>query len=57
MLHVGADGVHRHAQLAGDLGPGEVGRQVAQDAGLAVGELFIQAVAAGPSGSGESTFG
>ena len=49
MVHVGADGVHREAQLSGDLGSGEVGRQVAQDAGLAVGELFIQASAASPS--------
>jgi len=46
---MGADGVHRHAQLIGDLVRREVGWQVAQDAGLAVGELFIQAAAAGPS--------
>jgi hypothetical protein len=46
---MGADGVQRHGQLIGDLAPGEVGRQVAQDASLAVGELFIQAVAVGPS--------
>ena len=37
---VSADGVHRHEQLSGDLVGGEVSRQVTQDAGLAVGELF-----------------
>jgi hypothetical protein len=40
MALVGADGVHREEQLIGDLVHREVGRQVAQDAGLAVGELF-----------------
>jgi hypothetical protein len=41
--------VFAEEQLIGDLVCREVGRQVAQDAGLAVGELFIQAPAAGPS--------
>jgi hypothetical protein len=43
---VGVDGVQRDRQLPGDLGPGEVGRQVAQHAQLASAELF------GRSGSG-----
>ena len=49
VTHVSADGVDREEQLIGDLGSGEVGRQVAQHPDLAVGELFIQAAAAGPS--------
>jgi len=46
---MGADCIHRHAQLTGDLVRREVGRQIAQDAGLAVRELLIQAAIAGPS--------
>ena len=38
VAHVGGDGVHRHGQLAGDLLRRQVGRQVTQDASLAVGE-------------------
>jgi hypothetical protein len=41
VAHMGADGVHRQGQFLGDLGSGEVGREVAQDADLAVGERFI----------------
>jgi hypothetical protein len=45
---VGADGVDREEQLTGDIARREVGRQVAQDAGLAVGQLFGRATGEGP---------
>src|SRR5260370_10223678 len=38
VVDVGLDGVRRDGQLAGDLRPGQVGRQVAQHADLAVAE-------------------
>ncbi len=37
---MGVDRVHRHRQLAGDLGPGQVRREVAQDPQLGGAELF-----------------
>ena len=36
VAHMGADGVDRDVQLAGDLRPREIGRQVAQHAQLAL---------------------
>ena len=46
VTHVRADRVHRHRQLAGDLRSRLVGRQITQHPGLAVCELFSQAVEA-----------
>jgi LuxR family transcriptional regulator, maltose regulon positive regulatory protein len=40
VAHVGLDGVDRDVQLAGDFRPGQVGRQVAQHAQLAVAQRF-----------------
>jgi hypothetical protein len=42
--HVGGNGVYRQEELAGDFRRGEVSRQVAQDADLAVGERVFGAL-------------
>jgi hypothetical protein len=39
--HVGLDSVERDVQLAGDLRPGQVGRQLAQHAQLTVAQIAL----------------
>jgi hypothetical protein len=50
--HMGGHGVHRQEELAGDFRCGEVSRQVAQDADLAVGERVFGVLRPGSLGLG-----
>ena len=52
VARVGADGVDREEQLTGDLGSRELGRQVAQDADLALAERLAQAPSCARPGRG-----
>jgi hypothetical protein len=52
VAHAGLDGVHRQVELVGDLWRGELGRQVAQDADLALAERLAQAPSCARPGRG-----
>jgi hypothetical protein len=47
VTHVRSDGVLRQIELIGDLRHGQVGGQVAQDAGLGLAERLTQALRCG----------